>query len=173
MEINVTLLQLPKTLKLFLASILIALLIGVSVGVAYLSQTTHLSPKGTVERFNGNQEKDELEMEVSYSKPMEEMLITTHSHIISFSLIFFLTGLIFYFSRMRDGAVKKFILIEPPLSSVISFGSIWGMRFIHSSFIYLAMLSATLMYLSLYFMIIYSLRDLLTRKEVIPETTRG
>ncbi len=152
--------NLPKTLNSFLTLTLFSLLIGMTVGVIYLSQTTHLSPQGTLERFNGKVIDDPLSLETSYPKPLEEMLITTHSHIISFSFIIFIAGSIFYFSSFKEGRIKRFLLYEPPLSAVISFGSIWGFRYIHSSFIYLTIISATLLYSSLYYMILYSMKDL-------------
>lgn len=167
MELNkIKLAELPSTLKYFLLSVLFAMLIGLNVGIVYLSQTTQLSPQGTLERFNGSGDGHEYGLDESYPKPIEEMLITTHSHIISFSLMLFVAGIIFYFSGMKDGFFKKLLLIEPPLSAVISFGSIWGLRFIHPSFIYLTIASAILLYSSLYFMILYSMKDLLIKRRV-------
>ena len=163
---NIKLGDLPQTLKYFLLSVLFAMLIGASVGIVYLSQTTHLTPQGTLERFNGSSDGHEYGLDESYPKPIEEMLITTHSHIISFSLMLFVVGIIFYFSGMKDGFFKKFMLVEPPLSAVISFGSIWGFRFIHPLFIYLTIASAILLYSSLFFMILYSMKDLLAKRRV-------
>lgn len=164
MENNITLTQLHPTLKKFLAAILFSLFTGITVGVVYLSQTTHLTPEGTIERYKGSEKIDELALEVSYSKSLEEMLITTHSHIISFSLILGMTGIIFYFAGMKEGFMKSFLLVEPPISAVVTFMTIWGMRFISHNFVYITIISGVLLYTSLYFMIIYSFVKLIKKR---------
>ncbi len=85
-------------------------------------------------------------------KPISEMLITTHNHILGFSFIFFITGMIFYFNSIISGFWKSFLLIEPTISIVITFGSIWLMRFVHEDFVYLTILSSVILYLSFFIM---------------------
>jgi hypothetical protein len=147
--------ELDKTLKNFLIAILFVLTTGLGTGLIYLNYTTNYSPKGATQRFNGtNIERgiDDFDIPDHYPKPISEMLITTHNHILGFSFIFFITGLIFYFNSIIKGFWKSFLLIEPTISIVITFGSIWLMRFVHEDFVYLTILSSILLYLSFFIM---------------------
>ena len=151
-----------KTLKRFLSTFLIVLTLGVTVGIVYLNYTTSMTPTGTVERYNGSQkgELDDFEIAESYPKQINELLLTTHNHIISFAFIFGLIGIIFYFNSVITGFWKNFLLIEPLISTVITFSSIWGIRYIHEGFVYITIISASLMYVSFYVMSAISLYEL-------------
>ena len=163
---NIELSKLDKTLKNFLASYLIVLSIGVCVGLAFVNQTTKLSPSGAVERFRGSEENADQDFEIkeNYPKSVPEMLMTTHNHIIGFSFIFFTTGMIFYFNSTLKGFWKTFLLTEPFVSILLSFSSIWGMRFIDRGFVYVTVISAILMYTSFFIMACISIYDLKLRK---------
>ncbi|MCF6270217.1 MAG: hypothetical protein L3J41_10925 [Melioribacteraceae bacterium] len=153
--------KIDKQLKRFLSTFLIVLTIGVTVGLFYLYSTTSMTTEGTVERYNGSTiEADEFEIAESYPKPITEMLLTTHSHIISFAFIFGLIGIIFYFNSVVVGFWKNFLLIEPLVSTVITFFSIWGIRYFHEWFVYVTIISSSLMYISFYVVSAISLYEL-------------
>jgi hypothetical protein len=124
------------------------------VGLTFISQTTNYSPKGAIERFNGSQQSadDDLGIPDKYPKSITEMLMTTHNHVIGFSFIFLSIGIIFYFNSLVEGFWKKFLMFEPLFSIIVSFGSIWLMRFVDKNFVYLTILSAVLMYVSYFIM---------------------
>jgi hypothetical protein len=147
--------ELDKALKNFLIAILFVLTTGLGTGLIYLNYTTNYSPKGATQRFNGtniDQGINDFDIPENYPKPISEMLITTHNHILGFTFIFFITGLIFYFNSIISGFWKSFLLIEPTISIVITFGSIWLMRFVHEDFVYLTIFSSTILYLSFFIM---------------------
>jgi len=164
---NIKLYQLESSLKKFLSAFVIVLSIGVIMGLAYLSQTTSYSTKKTIERFNGSQiniDDEMVDIPDTYPKPVSEMLLSTHNHIIGFSLLFFAIGFIFYFNSVINGSWKLFLIIEPLVSTIVTFGSIWGMRFITKEFVYLAALSSTLIYLSFFTMSTVILYELIFKK---------
>jgi hypothetical protein len=162
---NLKLFLLDKELKTFLAVYLIIVAIGVSIGLIYLSQTTSMTPKGTVERFNGSETKEvELDIPESYPKPIGELLVSTHNHILGLSFIFFSVGLIFYFNSIIKGMLKTVLMVEPLISSIITFGSIWLIRFVDPAFVYLTFLSSLLMYIGFYIIVFISLYELIFRK---------
>ena len=74
------------------------------------------------------------------------MIQTTHEHVNSFAIISFMIGVIFYFNSIINGKLKTFLMIEPFISTIITFLSLWLIRFINTSFA-LNILSSTLMYL--------------------------
>jgi len=164
--------EFDKTLKNFLIAILFVLTTGLGTGLIYLSYTTNYTPKGTAERFNGTkieQEINDFDIPENYPKPISEMLLTTHNHILGFSFIFFITGLIFYFNSVITGFWKSFLLIEPIISIVITFGSIWLIRYVHEDFVYLTILSSTILYLSFFIMAVVSAYELKFKKGSLSE----
>ena len=152
---NIKLSDLDKTLKYFLITIIFVLTIGVSTGLIYLYETTDYSATGTVQRFSGSEiDLNDAEFEIPeyYPKPISEMLITTHNHILGFSFIFSILGTIFYFNSVLSGFWKTFLLIEPIISVIITFGSIWLIRYVDTNFVYLTIISSTILYLSFFTM---------------------
>jgi hypothetical protein len=117
--------ELDKTLKNFLISILFVLITGMGTGLIFLKYTTKYTPKGAAQRFNGTnieQELADFDIPENYPKPISEMLITTHNHILGFAFIFFITGLIFQFNSIINGFWNLTIL-----SSVILYLSFFIM----------------------------------------------
>jgi hypothetical protein len=158
--LKIKLYQLPKGIKLLLLLTVLNLMVGVGVGLYYVANTTHLSLEGTSEQFRGSILEDEFDIPEKFSKPIAELLTTTHNHIISMTFIFFIMGGIFYLNSIITGFWKTFFIAEPFFSILATFGGIWLIRFIHPSFAYLVMVSGVLMYLSFFLMagtIIYEL----------------
>jgi hypothetical protein len=150
---NLKLYQFPKQLKTLILALLFSLTFGVCIGLGFLYYTTSYSPQRAIERYNGSQASDEFEIVENYPKPISEIFITTHNHIIAFTLIFSVVAIIFYFSSVLKGVWKTFFLVEPFISIVISFGSLWLMRFVNPNFVYLMALSSSLIYLSYFTML--------------------
>ena len=156
--------KLDNDLKTFLSLFLIVLSIGVTIGLIYVYSTTTISSIGITDHYAGSETIDEFDIPLRYPKPINEMLLTTHNHIISFALIFFLIGIIFYFNTIITGKIKFFLLIEPLISTIFTFGSLWGIRFIDKSFILITILSSSILYLSFYFIVLILLYELLIKK---------
>lgn len=157
---KIKLYQLPRAIKLLLMLTVLNLTVGVGIGLYYVSNTTHLSPEGTAEQLRGSSVDNNFDIPEKFPKPISELLATTHNHIISMTFIFFIMGGIFYFNSIITGFWKSFFIAEPFFSILATFGGIWFIRFIHSSFSYLVMVSGVLMYLSFFIMagtIIYEL----------------
>ena len=161
---NIELNSLNKGLKKIIVAYLFTLTIGVIVGILFIRQTTDLSPDGAVERFKGSQVESELDVPENYAKSISEMLMTTHNHVIGFSFIFGSLAVIFYFNTIIIGFWKKFLTIEPFVSIILTFGSIWGMRYLHPDFVYLTIVSSTILYVSFFVMAGVSFYELLFKK---------
>ncbi|HIC38544.1 MAG TPA: hypothetical protein EYO79_03625 [Candidatus Marinimicrobia bacterium] len=156
--------QLDVGLRWFLAIFLFVLAMGVTVGLVYVSTTTDINPQGTVEHYAGSKVDDDFDIPEKYPKSVDAMLLTTHTHIIAFALIFVLLGGLFYYNSIISATWKNVLMIEPLLATLVTFGSIWGIRFIHPAFSYLTILSGSLMYLSFYTMTTILLYDLIFKK---------
>ena len=143
---NILLHQLPVKLKLLLLLTVVNLTVGVGIGLYYVANTTKLTPAGTTEHFSGSEIDAEFDIPEKYPKPISELLTTTHNHILSLTLIFLVIGGIFYFNSSISGRMKTFLIAEPFISIITTFGGIWLMRFVHSAFVYLVIPSGILMY---------------------------
>lgn len=156
--------QFPKQLKFLIASLLLSLTFGVIIGLGFLYYTTSYSTTKAIERYNGSQITNEFEIAENYPKPISEIFITTHNHIIAFTLIFSVVGFIFYFSSIPNSRLKNFLLIEPFISIIISFGSLWLIRFVNENFVYLMAVSSSFIYLSYFTMVSLILYEIFFKK---------
>ena len=143
---NISLYQLPAKLKLLLLLTVVNLTVGVGIGLYYVANTTELTSAGTTEHFSGSEIDAEFDIPEKYPKPVPELLITTHNHILSLTLIFLVIGGIFYFNSTITGGLKTILIAEPFISILITFGGIWLIRFVHPAFSYLVIISGILMY---------------------------
>lgn len=159
---NITLCSLDKHLKTFLAIYIIVISLGVTVGLIFIHNTTSLTSKGVVERFKGSE--NDVDIQENYPKPYSEMLITTHNHIFGMAFIFLSIGIIFNFNSIIKNSWKIFLMTEPLISVILTFGSIWLVRYVDGRFVYVTVLSGILMYLSYYIMAVISFVDLIRTK---------
>ena len=90
----------PKKIKLILFWIVVNLTCGVSLGLVYVTDTTHLSTIGTKEHFAGSEVNNEFDIPDKYPKPISELLTTTHNHIISLTFKTFSGGIIHALSNI-------------------------------------------------------------------------
>lgn len=159
---KVYLYQLNKDLKIFLSIFLIVLTIGVSLGLVFLFTTTSFSADKVSERLieNENNIEEDFGINESGTKSTGELLMTTHNHILGFSFIFFFIGIIFYLNSIVTGFWKMFLIVEPFISTLVSFGSMWMMRFFGEVFISLTIISSIFIYTSFYVMVFISLFEL-------------
>jgi hypothetical protein len=164
---NYPLYSLDKTLKLFLTAFLFVQMTGVITGLIYLEYMTHYSTEDAVNRYRGTEDTltDEFNIPEEYAKPVSELLITTHNHVIGFALLLFTSGIIFYFNSLITGFWKKFLLIEPLISTLVSFGSLWLVRFVHQDYIYITVISAVLLYASYFLMCGISIYEMIFIKK--------
>ena len=152
--------RLPKDAKYILSLFLISMAIGITVGLAYVYLTTNATPPGTVERFKGSEVlADEIPKE--FPKPIKNMVLTTHDHVLTFAMITLLISSIFYFNSVIDGLPRLILLIEPFISTIIMFSSLWLMRYYSDIFVYLMMIAGVFTYLCWYIMIFVSIYDLM------------
>jgi len=150
--------------KYFLSAFLITMAIGIAIGLVYVYTTTNMSSTGIVEQFNGSNMENINEIPEKFPKPLENMILTTHDHILTFAMISLLIGVVFYFSSIITGKLKTILLIEPFVSSVLMFASMWIMKYLNSSFSFLVIICAIATYLCWYIMIGTSLYELLKKK---------
>jgi len=130
--------NLPKYAKAFIFAFLLTLSFGYYTGVLFVKHTTEFTPQGIEESYNGNQTEEEFTEDdwgndewegenfdpLKYKKSEQEIISIVHAHVISFSLIFLLLGVIVLLTSIPIW-LKKILIIEPFISIVLTFGGIW------------------------------------------------
>lgn len=157
--------DLEKNIKYFLVAFLITITAGIFTGLSYIYYTTNIAADSISERYAGSVVEEDYEIPENFPKSIENMIQTTHEHVNSFAIISFMIGMIFYFNSIINGKLKAFLMIEPFLSTIITFLSLWLIRFINTSFAYLVILSSTLMYLCWFVMIGIAMYELILKKD--------
>ena len=174
MNLSFFLKDLNKNIKYILISFLITMGFGIFTGLAYLYYTTDSSSKGIIDNYVGTEDLSYEDWDENLDKPMKtkkylhDMLELTHTHVTSFAFISVLLGIIFYFNSIIIGKLKIFLIIEPFVSTLITFSSLWIMRYFNQSFVYLVILSSTLLYLCWIIMLFVSLYELIFSKKSNP-----
>ena len=118
MEIQLS--NLPKSLKNTLVVLLIALAFGYLSGLDLLEQTTDFKSKGIEENVLGN-EIDEFADELHFKMSKRQLHAIIHSHVITLGLLFVLLSIMLFFTSYSQG-MKSFLMIEPMISLIITFG---------------------------------------------------
>ncbi len=146
MQLNGLLHTFPKEIKLLIGVFLIVLSVGFYTGLLFVEKTSNANPQGIEEHYLGN-ENDEDAAVMKFKKSDKEMLTLVHNHVLSMSVIFFLVSLLLATTKLNKN-IKHFLMIEPFISVVLTFGGIYllwtGMLWMK----YIVMFSGVLMTLS-------------------------
>ena len=162
---NFKLAQLPTELKWLTAVFLLVLSVGFFTGINFVHFTTGAHPQGIQENYLGN--KDDLEaVEMKFRKTPSQMLNITHTHILSMSVIFFILSALVYFTSSNLG-LRKFLMIEPLLSVLFTFGGIYLLWLGIAWMKYVVIVSGTLMTLSFLGSVLVICKELFLRKNLI------
>lgn len=143
MQFSGTIHLLPKNVKVFIALFLIAISCGYFTGLSFLTRTTSLMPDGIEKHYIGNEDEEDAG-EMIFKKSEREILNIIHTHVLSFSLIFFALGSILITTSVNQ-KLKTFLLIEPFVSIILTFGGIWILWKEILWFKYVVMLSGILL----------------------------
>lgn len=134
----------PAVRKLIFTFVLVSF-IGVVVGGIMIEVTTHLTPEGVVEQYKGiSKSKIDTADELKFPKPIKEMLITTHNHVLGLSSLFVIVGFL-YLATGKNSLLQISIAVEPLISLILTFGGLWVMRYLWSPFVYVVIISGALM----------------------------
>ena len=153
--------NLSVPIKYFIGAFLILLSIGYFTGLAFVAQTDSTTPQGIEENYNGNEDEDAPKV-LKFKKSSREMLTIIHTHVLSISMIFFMTGILLWCTEQRV-LIKKILSLEPFVSVLVTFGGIYLVWLGYSFFSILIVISGTLMTLSYVLAILFIFNDLLKK----------
>lgn len=147
-----------KSIKVFIGVFMVMLSIGYFTGLAFVAQTESTSVKGISENYNGNDDQESPKV-LKFKKSSREMLTIIHTHVLSISMIFFITGLLLWGTSLSV-FWKKILSIEPFISVFVTFGGIYLVWLGFTSFAFLIIISGVLMTLSYLLATIFIFIDL-------------
>ena len=133
-------------LRVMTACFLVVLSVGFFTGIRFVGETDSTTPDGIIEHYNGN-EQDEDVMLMKFKKSAQEMLTIVHTHILSMSMLFFLTGFLLAQTPINE-RLKLFLIIEPFASILLTFGGLYLIWFGVEWFRYVVIFSGIAMTLS-------------------------
>jgi len=125
MQLHGIISQFPKEVKGLLIAFIICLSIGFYSGIRFVNDTSNSSPQGIEERYLGNEDVEDATV-MKFKKSRGEVMTMVHNHILSLSVIFFLLGGILSTTGINK-KLKSFLMIEPFVSILCTFGGIYFM----------------------------------------------
>jgi hypothetical protein len=150
--------QFPKEIKTVIFVFIIVLSVGFYGGLSFVGNTTSMRVSGIESHYLGNEE-DESAKVMKFKKSKREILTIVHNHILSMSVIFLLLSLILSTTSINK-KLKYFLMVEPFVSIILTFGGIYLMWTGISWFKYIVIISGFFMVLSFVlgtFIIVYEL----------------
>jgi cellulose synthase/poly-beta-1,6-N-acetylglucosamine synthase-like glycosyltransferase len=162
MQIHGIISQFPKEVKGLILAFIICLSIGFYAGIRFVNDTSNSNPDGIEERYLGN-ESDEAATVMKFKKSSQEVMTMVHNHILSLSVIFFLLGGLIAITGINK-KLKSFLMIEPFVSILCTFG---GIYFMWSGMLwmkYVIMVSGVLMTVSFTLSIFFILKGIFSKK---------
>jgi hypothetical protein len=149
----------PSSLRALGRWLTVVQLIGYTTSLLFVWQTTRLHPAGIAERYRGA-ESGGVEGAMVFPKSFPEMLTLTHTHLFSMAAIFALSGLCLSLCRRPASRWRTLLIVEPFVALLVSFSSIWLMRYADARFSWLLALSSFTMAVAFYCQAWWILREL-------------
>lgn len=146
MQLKGKIMGFSEDVKVLLGVYLLVTSIGFVSALQFVNVTTEGSPKGIEENYLGNEEDLQAE-ELKFAKSDKQVLNIVHTHMLSMAMLFLILALLVALTPI-DGFFRKFLLIEPMVSVLLTFG---GIYFLTKGILwmkYVVMLSGILMTLS-------------------------
>ena len=137
--------QWPVAYRRLVLAFLTVVLFGYGVGFANLFVTRQTSPRGIALNLRGLPESElETAEEIVIAKPLRELIITTHNHLLGLAAVFVLVGFLFLHSGVFSVRWRMVLAVEPLLSLLLTFVAMWLTRFVDPRFSYVVMLGGFL-----------------------------
>ena len=150
---------LSRPLRALARWVTIVQLVGYSTSLLFVWQTTRLHPAGIAERYRGADSASAEEAMV-FPKSFPEMLTLTHTHLFGMAAIFALSGLCLALCTRPSSRWRTILLVEPFVALLVSFSSMWLMRYLDPRFSWLLALSSSTMAIAFYGQAWFILREL-------------
>lgn len=150
---------LPPAVRALARWVVIVQVVGYTTSLVFVWQTTRLAPPGIAARYRGA-EPDASVGPMQFPKSFAEMLTITHTHLLSMSVIFVLTGIGLALCARVSERWRRFLIAEPFVALLVSFTAMWLMRYADPRFSWLLEASSSVLALTFYAQSYLILREL-------------
>jgi hypothetical protein len=124
-------------------------LVGYTTSLVFVWNTTSMVPAGIATRYRGS-DPNPAEATMHFAKSFAEMLTVTHTHLLGMAAIFAFSGAALSLCSKPSETAKRWLIAEPFVALLISFGSMWLMRYADPRFAWLLEASSALMAVTFY-----------------------
>jgi hypothetical protein len=156
--------RVPSSLRALGLWVTIVQVVGYTTSLLFIHHTTGMTPLGVAEHYRGS-DPAASDAAMQFPKTYAEMLTITHTHLLSMAAIFVFSGLALALCERPAEPWRRRLIAEPFVALLISFASMWLMRYVDARFSWLLSLSSGLMAATFYVQSFYVLRELTTLVE--------
>jgi hypothetical protein len=149
----------PEPLRALARWITIVQLVGYTTSLLFIHHTTGMTPTGVAARYRGA-DSAATEEAMQFPKSYAEMLTLTHTHLLSMAAIFVFSGAALALCERPSERWRRILIVEPFAALLVSFSSMWLMRYVDARFSWLLSLSSGIMALTFYVQCLFILREL-------------
>ncbi|HEU5218722.1 MAG TPA: hypothetical protein VFU23_08680 [Gemmatimonadales bacterium] len=151
--------DLPRSLRTMAAWLAVVQAVGYTTSLVYVWLTTQLAPSGIAGHYRGT-DPGAAEGSMHFEKSFAEMLTITHTHLLGMAAIFALSGAALALCTTPPERWRRFLIVEPLVALLVSFASMWLMRYADPRFAWLLEISSTVMAATFYVQTFLVLREL-------------
>lgn len=157
----------PAAARALARWITIVQLVGYTTSLVFVWHTTRLVPAGVASRYRGAGEGlDSLGTgAMQFSKSFGQMLSITHTHLLTMAVIFVITGIGIALCARLSERWRRFLIAEPFCALLVSFASMWLMRYADARFAWLLEASSAVLAITFYVQSFLILRELRAVRE--------
>jgi len=141
--------DLPAPVQALARWLTIVQVVGYTTALLFVLHTTGMAPRGIAQRYRGG-DSTAVEGAMQFPKSYAEMLTITHTHLLSMAVIFAFSGLGLLLCSRPSPRAKHFLVVEPFVALLVSFSSLWLIRYVHPGFSLLLGLSSLIMACTFY-----------------------
>lgn len=154
----------PAPLRALARWVTIVQIVGYSTSLLFVHHTTGMTPPGVSAHYRGAEapatEAAGADEAMQFPKSYAEMLTITHTHLLSMAAIFVFSGLALALCERPSERWRRLLIVEPFTALLVSFASMWLMRYVDGRFSWLLALSSGLMAATFYVQAFFVLREL-------------
>lgn len=149
----------PPPLRALARWLTIVQVVGYTTSLLFVHHTTGMTPGGVVTHYRGS-DPAASDAAMQFAKPYAEMLTLTHTHLLSMAAIFAFSGFALALCARPAERWRTFLIVEPFVALLVSFGSMWLMRYGDPRFSWVLAVSSGCMAVTFYVQSFFVLREL-------------
>jgi hypothetical protein len=136
-------------------------LVGYTTSLLFVHHTTGMTAPGVAAHYRGGADSTAAgDAPMEFAKSYAEMLTITHTHLLSMAAIFVFSGAALALCERPGERWRRLLIAEPFVALLVSFASMWLMRYVDARFSWLLTLSSAVMALTFYVQSFFVLREL-------------